>query len=204
MSDGMSQVSTRQQTGRSAPAVTRSREFSKRGVSREAVRRLTARGLLERAARGVYLGPKASRSPHRDLLIVATRVPNGVFCLLSALAFHGLTSEMPHEVWLAVGLKARTPAADTPPIRLVRLSESPLTDGVEVHVEHGVSLRVFSAAKTVADCFKFRSKVGLDVAVAALRQGWAQKRFTMDEVWQFARIDRVAEVMRPYLEVLVG
>jgi len=159
---------------------------------------------VERAARGVYLAPMASRSAHRDLLVVATRAPKGVFCLLSALAFHGLTTEMPHEVWLAVGLKARTPAVDTPPIRLVRLSEGPLTAGVEIHVEHGVSLRVFAPAKTVADCFKFRSKVGVDVAVAALRDGWAQKRFTIDELWRFARVCRVTAVMRPYLGVLVG
>ncbi|MEA2488618.1 MAG: hypothetical protein QOH21_410 [Acidobacteriota bacterium] len=195
---------TRQQVGDTDTAVTRSRDFSHRGVSRETVRRLAERGVLERAARGVYLAPAASRSSHRDLLVVATRVPNGVICLLSALAFHGLTSEMPHEVWLAVGLKARTPAADAPPIRLVRLSEVPLKAGVEIHVKHGVALHVFSAAKTIADCFKFRSKVGLDLAVAALREGWAQKRFTMDEVWHFARVCRVTAVMRPYLELLVG
>jgi len=161
------------------------------------------KGEVELAARGVYLSPAAARSQYRDLLVVATRVPNGVVCLLSALAFHRLTTEMPHEVWLAVGLKARTPAIDRPPIRVVRLSEAPLAAGVETHLEHGVSLRVFSAAKTVADCFKFRGKVGTDVAVAALRDGWRQKRFTIDELWHFAGVCRVAAVMRPYLEVLV-
>jgi predicted transcriptional regulator of viral defense system len=159
---------------------------------------------VERAARGVYLSPAASRSPHRDLLVVAARVPNAVFCLLSALAFHRLTTEMPHEVWLAVGLKARTPAVDRPPVRVVRLSEAPLTAGVETHLEHGVPLQVFSAAKTVADCFKFRGKVGTDVAVAALRDGWRQQRFTIDELWHFAGVCRVAAVMRPYLEMLVA
>ena len=159
---------------------------------------------MERAARGVYLGRHAARSRHRDLLIVATRVPRGVFCLLTALAFHGLTTEMPHEIWLAVGLKARTPALDTPPLRLVRLSEPILEAGVEVHEQHGVELRLFSAAKTAADCFKFRSRVGIDVAVAALREGWAKKRFTIDELWHFARVCRVTAVMRPYLEALVA
>jgi len=132
------------------------------------------------------------------------RAPNAVFCLLTALAFHRLTTEMPHEVWIALPLKARTPAIDTPPIRVVRLSERPLTGGIETHVEHGVPLRVFSPAKTVADCFKFRSKVGVDVAIAALRDGWRQKRFTIDELWRFARVCRVAAVMRPYLEALAG
>lgn len=195
---------SRQPRTGSPAAVARSRDFTARGVSRETVSRLTAKGLVERAARGVYLTPAASRSAHRDFLIVAARVPNGVFCLLSALAFHRLTTEIPHEVWLAVGLKARTPAIDTPPIRLVRLSPRPLTAGVETHVEHGVRLRVFSAAKTVADCFKFRGRIGIDVAVSALREGWKQRRFTVDELWQFARVCRVTTVMRPYLDAIVG
>lgn len=185
-------------------SVARSRDLTRDGLSREGLRRLAAKGEVERAARGVYLSPSASRSPHRDLLVVAARVPSGVFCLLSALAFHRLTTEMPHEVWLAVGLKARTPAIDRPPIRVVRLSEAPLNAGVETHFEHGLPLRVFSAAKTVADCFKFRGKVGTDVAVAALRDGWRQQRFTIDELWHFAGVCRVAAVMRPYLEVLVA
>lgn len=185
-------------------SVARPSELATEGISREQLRRLVDRGVVERAARGVYLDAEAARSPHRDLLIVATRVPRGVFCLLTALVFHGFTTEMPHEVWLAVGLKARTPALDTPPLRIVRLSGSALEAGVEVHVEHGVELRVFSAAKTVADCFKFRSRIGIDVAVAALRAGWEEKRFTIDELWQFARICRVTAVMRPYLEMLAG
>lgn len=190
---------------RSQPAigVTRSRDLNVRGVSRETIRRLTRNGVFERAARGVYLTPAAAQSEHRDLLVVAARVPKGVFCLLTALAFHGLTTEMPHEVWVTVGLKARAPALDTPPVRVLRMSEGPLTAGIETHIEHGVPLRIFSAAKTVADCFKFRSVVGLDVAVAALRDGWMQKRFTMDELWRYARICRVTAVMRPYLEVVV-
>ncbi len=185
-------------------AVARSRELNKAGLSRESLRRLAAKGDLERASRGVYLSPAASLSPNRDLLVVAARVPNAVFCLLSALAFHGLTTEMPHEIWIALGLKARTPSIDRPPVRLVRLSEGPLTAGVETHIEHGVPLRVFSPAKTVADCFKFRGKVGIDVAVAALRDGWRAKRFTIDELWHFARVCRVGAVMRPYLEMLVA
>jgi predicted transcriptional regulator of viral defense system len=184
--------------------VARSRDLTGRGLSREGLRRLAKKGHLERAARGVYLTEPASRSPHRDLLIVATRVPHGVFCLLTALAFHGLTTEMPHEIWIAIGLKARTPAADAPPIRVVRLSEAPLEAGIETHVEHGVGLRVFSPAKTVADCFKFRSSIGVDIAVAALRQGWNRRQFTMDELWHFAGVCRVTGVMRPYLEALVG
>lgn len=194
----------RSNTPQSQRVIARARDLEEHGFSREELRRLTNRGVLERAARGVYLTSEASRSPYRDLLIVATRVPNGVFCLLTALSFHGLTTEMPHEVWIALGLKSRTPAVDAPPLQIIRLSDEPLRAGVEVHGEHGVELPVFSAAKTVADCFKFRSRVGTDVAVAALREGWAKKRFTMDELWKFARIGRVTTVMRPYLEALVA
>lgn len=165
---------------------------------------MAAKGGIERASRGVYLTPAASRAEHRDLLVVAARVPNAVICLLSALAFHRLTSEMPHEVWIAVGLKSRTPAIDTPSVRVVRLSTAPLTSGIETHIEQGVPLRVFCAAKTVADCFKFRNKIGIDVAVTALREGWNEKRFTMDELWHFAHVCRVASVMRPYLEAVAG
>jgi len=111
---------------------------------------------------------------------------------------------MPHEVWIAVGLKARTPAIEEPPIRVVRLSPAPLRFGIETHVDRGVSLRVFSAAKTVADCFKFRNKVGTDVAISALRDGWKQKSFTMDELWHFAQICRVGAVIKPYIEMLAG
>jgi len=184
--------------------VSRFRDLTAGGVSREQIRELARNGALERAARGVYLTPAAARSAHRDLLIVAARVPNGVFCLLTALAWHGLTTEMPHEVWIAIALKARMPALDAPPIRVVRLSEAARTAGVETHVEHGVALPVFSAAKTVADCFKFRSVVGLDVAIAALREGLARERFSVDELWRYARICRVTSIVRPYLEALAG
>lgn len=185
-------------------AVARTRDLERRGFSREELGRLADRGVFERPARGVYLSAAAARSPHRDLLIVAVRVPDAVFCLSTALTFHGLTTEMPHEVWIALGLKARTPALDTPPLRVVRLSPAPLSSGVERYVEHGVTLRVFSPAKTVADCFKFRSRVGIDVAAAALREGWSKRRFTMDELWLFARVCRVTTIMRPYLEALVA
>lgn len=179
--------------------VARARDFTP-----QELRRLSTQGVVERAARGVYLNPEPARSPHRELLVAATRVPNGVFCLLTALAFHRLTTEMPYEVWMAIGLKARTPALDTPPLRIVRLSQEPLHAGVETHVEHGVELHVFSAAKSVADCFKFRNRIGVDVAIAALREGWEKNRFTIDELWRYAQVCRVENVMRPYLEVLLA
>jgi predicted transcriptional regulator of viral defense system len=194
MSDGLRMASR----SRSPEHVARARDFTPREL-----RSLSTQGIVERAARGVYLSHQATQSPHRELLVVATRIPNGVFCLLTALAFHGLTTEMPYEVWVAIGLKARTPALDTPPLRIVRLSNEPLSEGVEIHEEHGVELHVFSAAKSVADCFKFRNRIGVDVAIAALREGWEKNRFTIDELWRYAKVCRVEKVMRPYLEVLL-
>lgn len=185
-------------------AVARTHELERRGYSRAELARLSAEGVFERPARGVYLDRAASRSRHRDLLIVAARVPEAVFCLSTALAFHGLTTEMPHEIWIALSLKARTPALESPPLRVVRLSAAPLQSGIEEHVEHGVTLRVFSPAKTVADCFKFRSRVGTDVAVAALREAWQRRLFTIDELWHFARVCRVTTVVRPWIEALVA
>jgi predicted transcriptional regulator of viral defense system len=178
--------------------------MTRRGMSREGIRRLVNKGEIEHASRGVYFTPAASQSQHRDLLIVAARAPNAVFCLLSALAFHGMTDEMPHEVWIAVGLKSRAPAIDVPPIRVVRLSAAPLSSGIITRIEQGMRLRAFSPAKTVADCFKFRNQIGIDVAIAALRNGWKKRRFTIDEVWHFARVCRVTTVMRPYLEAIAS
>jgi predicted transcriptional regulator of viral defense system len=192
-------ASRRRSTGIDSAPVARAGDFSTRELQR-----LLKRGIVERAARGVYLSHEAARSPHRELLVVAARVPRGVFCLLTALAFHGLTTEMPHEVWIAVGLKARSPVLATPPLRIVRLADEPLHEGVQIHREHGIELHVFSAAKSVADAFKFRNSIGVDVAIAALRDGWEKDRFTIDELWRYAQVCRVENVMRPYLEVLVS
>ena len=125
-----------------------------------------------------------------------------IVCLLSALRFHCLTTQAPFDVWVAIPKAARVPKASFPPLRIVRFSGDALTEGVEQHMVDGVSVRITSVAKTVVDCFKFRNKIGLDVALEALRDAWMAKRVTMDELWHFAAICRVANVMRPYLESL--
>lgn len=132
----------------------------------------------------------------------AKRVPHGVVCLLSALQFHELTSQAPFEVWLAIGEKARRPKVDYPPLRILRFSGAALERGIVTHAFENVTVNVYSPAKTVADCFKYRNKLGLDVALEALRDCWKKRRATMDELWQAAKICRVANVMRPYLESL--
>jgi len=146
--------------------------------------------------------PGTNVSEHRSLAEACKRIPNGVICLLSALRFHELTTQSPLEVWLAIGEKAWRPRVEYPPLRIVRFASAALSAGVEEHRIDGVSVPVFIPAKTVADCFKYRNKIGLDVAIEALRECWRSKRCTMDDLWQYAKICRVQNVMRPYLESL--
>src|SRR5487761_1907883 len=172
------------------------------GIPRVSLTRAVRRGQLERGGRGIYRVPGREISAHGSLAEVARRVPKGVVCLLSALRFHGLTTQAPFEVWLAIGNKAIAPKLDYPPLHIVRFSGAAFTGGVEEHLVDAVTVRVTSIAKTVADCFKYRNKIGLDVALESLRDAWKDKRLTSENIWRYAKICRVANVMRPYLESL--
>ncbi|QTD44943.1 type IV toxin-antitoxin system AbiEi family antitoxin domain-containing protein [Ottowia testudinis] len=185
-----------------ARGLVRSVDLAQHGIPRIALTRAVQRGQLERVGRGVYALPGRAVSAHSSLAEVALRVPKGVVCLLSALRLHELTTQAPFEVWLAIDNKAGTPKLDYPPLRIVRFSGAALIGGVEEHVVDGVIVRVTGVAKTVADCFKYRNKIGLDVALEALREAWDAKRMSSDEIWHYAKICRVANVMRPYLESL--
>lgn len=180
----------------------RPRDLAPLGIPRVALTRAVRRGQLERIGRGLYGLPGRPISAHGALAEVARRVPKGVVCLLSALRFHGLTTQAPFEVWLAIDNKAIAPKLDYPPLRIVRFSGAALTEGVEEQVVDGVKVRVTGVAKTVADCFKYRNKIGLDVALEALREAWREKRMTSDDLWRYAKVCRVANVMRPYMESL--
>jgi predicted transcriptional regulator of viral defense system len=182
--------------------VLRPRDLDAEGIPREYLRRLLAEGLLERPGRGIYVAAGLKPTPNHSLAEAAKRVPHGVVCLLSALQFHELTTQAPFEVWLAIGEKARLPKVDHPPLRIVRFSGTALEQGCEQHPVEGVTVNVYTPAKTVADCFKYRNKIGMDVALEALRDCWKKRRATMDELWQAAKICRVANVMRPYMESL--
>jgi len=166
--------------------------------------RLVAAGKLQRVARGLYSLPGQPMHEHRSLAEVALRVPRGVVCLLSALRVHGMGTQAPFEVWLAMPHHIPVPRLGQPALRVVRMSDATRSQGVEHIAIDGVDVPVFSAAKTVADCFKYRHKIGLDVALEALRDGWASQRFTMDDLWHHATLNRVARVMRPYLESLTA
>jgi predicted transcriptional regulator of viral defense system len=182
--------------------IARSRDLERDGISRTQLRRLLARGLIEHVGRGLYGLPGAARTERLHLAEVARRVPGGVVCLLSALRFHGLTTQNPFEVWVAIPRRAWRPRVEHPPLRLVYLSGPALKQGVEEHDIGGVAVRVFSAAKTVADCFKFRNKIGIDVAVEALRDYRRLHPKHLEAVWRFAELDRVTRVIRPYLEAV--
>lgn len=184
--------------------VLRPRDLDPLGIPRTCLSRLHQAGLLERIGRGLYVLSSADATEHRTLAEAAKRVPNGVICLLSALRFHELTTQAPFEVWVAIGEKAWRPRIDYPRLRVVRFSRTAVIEGVEVHKLEGVPVRMFNPAKTVTDCFKYRNKIGLDVAIQALRGCWRARRCTMDDLWHYAEVCRVQNVMRPYLESLAA
>lgn len=181
--------------------VLRPSNLTSRGLPEDYLLRLCRRGELVRVGRGLYSAIEADTTEHRSLVEAVTRVPGSTVCLLSALRFHGVTTQNPHEVWLARPRGAAMPQTDLP-VRVLWFSEPAFSAGVERHKVEGIELRVYAVAKTVADCFKYRNKLGLDVALEALREGWRAKRFTMDDLWHYAQVCRVAKVIRPYLEML--
>jgi len=181
--------------------VLRARDARVAGVTSSTLTRLVRSGELLRVGRGLYELPDAEVTEHHTLAEVARRVPRGVMCLLTALAFHDLTTEQPFDVWLAHERGTRPPKITSPQVRLFRFSTRSFSHGVETHQIDGVPVRLTSPAKTVADCFKFRSRVGLDVAMEALRDYARKGAGTWDELWEAARICQVENVMRPYMEI---
>lgn len=180
--------------------MVRPRELEEYGIAREHLQRMVDRGLLVRAARGLYRIPNADFSENISLAEAGKKVPNGIVCLLSALRYHDLTTASPHAVWMAVERTSKTPKIDWPPIKIMKFSGKSFDNGIEEAIIDNVRIRVYSPAKTVADCFKYRNKIGLDVALEALRDCRRQKKCSIDEIWHFAEIDRVSNIMRPYLE----
>jgi predicted transcriptional regulator of viral defense system len=182
--------------------VVRPRDLGPHGVSRAVLARLVMEGLVLHPSRGIYVAATQAPTANRTLAHVAKRVPEGVFCLLTALRLHGLTTQAAAEVWVALPGKARRPRLDYPRLRIARFSGKALTDGIEERRADGVTIRVYSAAKTVADCFKYRNKIGIDVAVEALRDFSRMHRGGATDLARFARICRVSRVMQPYLDAI--
>jgi predicted transcriptional regulator of viral defense system len=182
--------------------IVRPRDIEAIGLPLEYLVRLYRQGKLNRSGRGMYTLPDANVTERHSYAEVAKRVPEAAICLLSALVFHGITTQSPASVWIALRKGARTPVLSSPSLRIVRLSGPSLTEGIENHHVEGVPVRVYSAAKTVADCFKFRNKIGLDVAIEALKDSLRQKKANVNEIHRYAKICRVSNVIRPYMEAL--
>lgn len=185
-----------------AKGLVRAGELAQVGAAGEKLQQLLRSGALVRVSRGLYATPDRTLTEHDQLAQLAIKYPHMVFCLLTALQLHGLTTQAPHEVWVGISSSARAPGVSYPPLHIIRFTDPGL--GIEQKSIDGiVQISVTSVAKTVADCFKFRNKIGLDIAIEALRDAWRLKKVTMDDLWEAAQLCRVSNVMRPYLESLV-
>lgn len=172
------------------------------GIPRAYLTRLVRSGTLEQVGRGLYRLAGHPLSEHESLVLVASRVPQAVFCLLTALQFHGLTTQLPRQVWIAMPRGSHTPRIEYPPLRMIQATGAVYSEGIETHTLDRTKVRIYGVAKTVADCFKHRSKIGLDVAIEALKEARVRKHITADSLWYYAKVCRVSNVMRPYLEAL--
>jgi predicted transcriptional regulator of viral defense system len=160
-------------------------------------------GIVERLSRGVYRLTELKPLGNPDLVSITVRIPKGVVCLISALAFHEITTQVPHQVYIAIDRYSRPPKIDFPPIRVFRFTGEAYEGGVETHEIEGVQVSVYCPEKTIADCFKYRNKIGFDVALEALKLYRERIGFKVDDLMHFARVCRVEKVMRPYLEAII-
>ena len=186
-----------------ASGILRPRDLNAHGIARQYLRLAEQQGLVVRSGRGLYTPVDAGITEFHSFAEAAKRAPRGVICLLSALRFHDIGTQSPFEVWMAIGEKDRRPVSELPRLRIVRFSKQSLDFGQTTHDVEGVPLRVFSVAKTVADCFKYRNKIGLDVALEALRESIRSRKATVDDLWKAAKVCRVANVIKPYMEALL-
>lgn len=183
--------------------VLRPRDLERHGIPSFYASTLFRAGQLRRVGRGLYMHPDADVSENHTLALVAKRVPGSVVCLLSALRFHELTTQLPSATWIAIPAKARRPAMNGVPIRVVRFSDKTLREGVNEYLLDGVKVRVTDPARTVVDCFKYRNKIGRDVAIEALRDAIRQRKANLQQLGHYAKLCRVARFMQPYLETYV-
>lgn len=182
--------------------IVRPKDVTNEGIPRQYLQRLYKRGVVERVGRGLYALPDTLQSEHYTFAQIAAYAPNSVICLLSALQFHNLTTQLPYDVWIAIEGTSWQPQLDYPPLTITRLSGKSFTYGIETHEIDNVPVKIYSVAKTVADCFKFRNKIGVDVAIEALRDATQYKRTTRDAIWDAAKVCRISTVIKPYLQAI--
>jgi predicted transcriptional regulator of viral defense system len=183
--------------------VLRPRDLESYGIPTEYLWRLYKRKLLQHVGHGLYILPDTNATEHHTLAEACKRIPHGTVCLLSALRFHDLTTQAPFQIWMAIDEKARLPSVKYPVMKFVRFSKAALSEGIEVHHVEGVPVKVYNPAKTVVDCFKYRNKIGIDVAIEALRDCRRQRKCTIDQLWYYANICRVVQIIKPYLEATI-
>lgn len=183
--------------------IIRPQDLEKKKIPRTVLQRLLQKKKIIRLSRGLYAKPNAAFNENIDLMEVSKKIPRGVICLLSALRFHNIGTQLPYQVWIAIDRKAQLPRVERPFVKIVRFSSKSLNYGVETHRIQEVPIRVTNPAKTVVDCFKYRNKIGLDIAIEALKEGWRDGRFSMDELYRAAGVCRVTKIMRPYMESLL-
>ena len=183
--------------------LVRTKQARELGIQSRVLKQLVQENKLEQISRGLYRIPDKHPISNPDLFTVAARIPNGVICLVSALSFHDITTQIPNKVFIALDRMTETPRLDYPPLSIHRFSGKAYSEGVEIHTVDGIDVKVYSAEKTLADCFKFRNKIGMDVAIEALKFYRSRKKIKMKDVYHFARICRVENIMRPYLEAVV-
>jgi len=181
----------------------RARDARAAGIHSRTLAAMREAGIIERVSRGLYQLTDAPPISDPDLVLAAIKAPTAVVCLISALAHHGMTTQIPHRVDLALAPGSRTPKLDHPPIQVYRFGGKSLTEGIEEHDISGTPVRIFSLPKTIADCFTFRNKIGLDVAIEAMQMYRRERRMDYSAIMRYAEIDRVAKVMRPYLEAVL-
>lgn len=187
-----------------ARSLLRARDVAGLGIHTGELTRLTRTGELEKLGPGRYrLSAKPKASEHHDLVLATTAVAGAVVCLVSALRFHGIGTQLPHQVWVAVPRGTRVPQLTAPPLRVVNIAPAVFNIGIEEHRIEGQRVKIYGVARTVADCFRFRNTVGLDVALEALSEAWRSKRLKMDELNRIAKQLRVQRVMQPYLDTVV-
>ena len=184
--------------------VIRAREIREAGLHPEYLRKLCKSGHLIRTGRGLYSLADGDITEHHSLAEACKRIPHGIICLLSALSYHEIGTQNPHQIWMAIDRTMRKPKVDYPPIRIFRFSGPSLKEGIEEKKIEGVWVRVYNPAKTVADCFKYRNKVGIDVAIEALKECWRSRRCEIDKLVHYARICRVSNIIQPYMETIVS
>lgn len=183
--------------------ILRARDILSNGIHQQTLNRAYTKGLIAKAGRGLYTAHTYEPGAYHGLIEIAKRAPDAIICLTSALSYYEIGTQLPAEVWIAMKKGKRPPSITYPPIRVVHFSGMSYSEGVEKNYIEGVNVKVYSPAKTVADCFKFRNKIGLDVAVEALRECVRSDKCTIDEIFHYARICRIGRIIKPYLEALL-